>query len=839
MNTEIVQSIWPNKGKYRGLSADEAKAASIRFGYNVRPKSKERTAWRRLGGVFSEPMMLLILATAAVYYFIGEQIEAMIFLLSVVPIGLMQYFQETRADETLAALDRMVVEQCKAWRNKKLVTLEVKDLVPGDLVYLTAGDKTPADGYLLSSVGLMIDESMLTGESVPVVKSALPGLLEKIAAEHILYQGTMVAQGEGEMLVEATGSHTAYGRLGAMLGKISRQKTPLQKKIGHLVRLVALVAVFFAIAAGLFLSIISGWKEGILGGLTLAMSFIPEEFPVVFSVFLVMGVWRMAKNNALAREMAAVETLGSASVICTDKTGTLTEGRMSLEKIYFRGKVFLAEEAASQSGELFEITQNAVLSLERVAVDPIEVELQAFARRAGLEIGEIFDEHELVRDSSFNSRTKTVSHIWRHKKTDFCAQYSVGAPEAIINASTLPLAERAEATRVYEEMAAAGLRVIALGQKKCPCESEIVLNDLEFVGLLAMRDPVREGVREAIALCQQAGIRVMMITGDNKLTAHSVAETLGLNHEHQIISGEELDKMSPEAMREAVRRHNIFARVRPEHKLAIVEALQKNGESVAMTGDGVNDAPALKKADVGVVMGKRGTEVARAAADVILLDDNFSTIVRAVREGRRIYRNLQQAFAFLFSFHLPIVGLAFFPLFFGQSLIFVPIQIIFLELFCDPASVLGFERERAPRDLMKEPPRPAKEPLINPKLWKQILIRGLAILGVALGFYVWFGMRLGDFALGRTAAFAALVISQIAAVFLSREWQQVRRNGVLTLISFLTLVALALIMFLPFLRGLFNLAPISLATFGWLFAYSFVIVGSISFLTRKIFSKTA
>jgi Ca2+-transporting ATPase len=770
-----------------------------------------------------------------VYFFIGEKIEGTIFFLSVIPIGLMGYFQERRTDRAVAELDKVLQETCKVFRDKKLITIDVEDLTRGDLVYLAAGDKIPADGYILSGNGIMIDESILTGESASISKIPIPDGAESMTDAFKLFQGTLVTQGSAEFLVIFTGAETEYNRLGALLEKIEKEKTPLQKKIAKLIRGIAFVAVLVAVSVGVLHSFRQGLKDGVLGGLTMGMSLIPEEFPIVFSVFLIMGVWRLSRKNALAREMAMVETLGSATVICTDKTGTLTEGRLSMVKVLYDGKIFEIKKHAEEN-VFAPLIYQAVLALERIASDALEVETQKYAEKLGLDLDEYFNRYDLIKDGSFDARTKMVHHIWRDKSNGKILQYTVGAPEFVIEACAMPPEVKKSTLKIYEDMAAEGLRVIAVATAPSAERAEINLNGMDFVGLLAMSDPPRARVSEAMRMCQEAGIRVMMITGDNKLTAHSIAEQIGLAHNDKILSGDELARLSPSALSQAVKEHDIFARIHPEQKYLIVDALQQNGEVVAMTGDGVNDAPALKKADIGIAMGLKGTEVARAAAGMILLDDNFFTIARAVKEGRKIYRNMQQAFAFLLTFHLPIVFVAIFPLFFGEPLIFLPIHIIFLELICDPVSVLGFEKEKAPRDMMRVPPRPAKEQLIPIALWGNVLVRALAITILSLGFYWYFSRVLGNAPLGRAMTFVTLIISQAFVIIFTRERFQIRKNFLLTAISVATLFAAAAICFVPLLNNLFRLSTMTPVAFLISFGASFAVMG-IVVLAGKIFSR--
>jgi Ca2+-transporting ATPase len=827
MEISGINAIIKQGRDYKGLSSAQAADGLIMYGPNSRPWKTKRHWWRRLYDILSEPMMLLISATAVVYYFIGERVEAIIFCLSIVPIGLMNYFQQRRTDRALYELSKMIEEFCMVYRDGKLATSAVVNLVPADLVHLVAGDKIPADGYLLSGDGLMIDESMLTGESSPVVKKPAAGNPEADNKSK-LFQGTLVTSGEGEFFVVHTGLSTEYGRIGSLLEKITKQQTPLQNKIRRLIRGVAVFAIFAAVMVGILLSFGRGVKDGILGGLTMAMSLIPEEFPIVFSVFLIIGVWRLAQKNALVRQMTTVETLGSATVICTDKTGTLTEGRMSFDRAYYQGEFFDTRAKQSQN-TMKELAEIAILSFEHVASDPLETEVQRYAKSIGLDVEKIFSANELITDTSFDAETKMVHHLWQSKTGGGYCQYSAGAPESIIRISAMPDSAKEKINAVNSDLAGQGYRVIGLGKKNFSVAGKIDPAGIEFIGLLAMSDPPREKVASAIKMCQEAGIRVIMITGDNKLTAHSVAERIGLKHGDNILNSEDIAKMSPAALKNAVANCNIFARVRPEDKYQIVEALRANGEVVAMTGDGVNDSLALKKADIGIAMGQKGTEVAREAADMVLLDDNFFTIIRAVKEGRKIYGNLQQSFVFLLSFHIPIVGLAILPLFFGEPLIFLPVHVIFLELICDPASVIGFEKEKAPRNVMSVPPRPADEPLIPVALWGKVAIQAFAIFAISFGFYVYFARVIGDFALGRTLAFVALVISQTMLIFLTREWYQIRNNLTLTGIGFAVWLALSLIVFVPALSAFFHLAPVSPALYGFVYLVSFAATGFAAF----------
>jgi len=805
-----MSAIFSNHKQYLGLTASEANKRLDLYGPNSRPAPAKTHWYKRLLVIISEPMILLLLSASAIYFFIGDKIETIILLISIIPILVIEFVHGQKTDTAVSALDKVLVQFASVYRDHTVVKLEVANIVPGDLVYLTAGDKIPADGIIINSPGLMVDESILTGESVSAPKQEAINEKEN-NADTLLQQGTLVTQGEAKMLVTTTGIKTAYGRLGELLKNIDEQSTPLQKKIRRLITSIAIIAGVVAFTIGIIMGLRIGWANGILSAITMAMSLIPEEFPIVFNVFLIMGVWRMTHKNALVRKMAMVEILGSTTVICTDKTGTLTTGKMLLQKIFYKDQLIEADDLLKKSSTIIEPVTAALLALEQIAIDPMEIEVQRFAKQIHINLENLYQSHELIEDRTFESKTKMVHHLWQDKAGNL-RQYSAGAPENIINNSLISDKERARLKVAYESMAAQGYRVIAIATKLLKDNEQIGIDNLEFQALFALYDPPRDGVKEAIQLCQKAGIRIIMITGDNKLTAHNIAEQIGLKHNEELIGETELKNLSPAALEQMVKTHDIFARIKPEEKYLLVEALQKNGEIVAMTGDGVNDAPALKKADIGIAMGERGTEVARAAAGIILTDDNFASIANAVKDGRKIYDNLRQAFVFLLTFHIPIVVLAFFPLFWGDTLIFHPIHIIFLELFCDPAAVLGFEHEKARHNLMNEPPRPSNAPLINRAMIWQIIIQGLGIAVISCGFYIYWSFYQNDIALGRTTAFVSLVFGQILIIFFSREWEQIKSNSLLLIIGLATITAIILIIEIKQLTGIFQFSHLSQST---------------------------
>jgi Ca2+-transporting ATPase len=833
MDIQQLKHIVLERYSYQGLTATEVEERHKQHGFNIRQTTKHTTWLKRLLGIIGEPMMILLFITTVIYFIIGSTWEAFPLLFSLIPIIIMEFLQEQRTDQAIRVLDNMIVEYAEVYRDRELQKVEIKELVPGDLVYITAGDKVPADGYFLRSPGALVDESILTGESAPVAKLELPNNLQHSLEEYKLNQGTLVVQGEGYMLVVAIGADTAYGKLGSLLEGIKQVDTPLQRKIEHLVKLLAIVAVGIALMIGVILTFKYGFIKGLLGSLTIAIAIIPEEFPIVFSVFLIMGVWRMSKQKALVRHMAMIETLGSATVICSDKTGTLTQGSLTLEKIFYKGQVLELRHFSQRREEFKEVIESSLLALEQVAVDPIELEVQRFARQVGISVTQFFKERILVKDSSFDAQTKTVSHRWQDPQSRVITEYIAGAPEFIIEHCDFDESEKKQLEEQYRTLAHGGYRVIGIAKQTCDTK-DCIGEKVQFVALLVMSDPPREEVKPAIQLCLKAGIRIIMITGDNQWTALHVAEHVGLPIKGRAVSGTELEHTTSKELAKLVKHSTIFYRVRPEQKYALVEALQAQGEVVAMTGDGVNDAPALKKANIGVAMGEKGTEVARAAAGIVLMDDNFVTIVTTVKEGRKIYDNLRQAFVFLFSFHLPIIGLSIIPLLLGQELFFLPIHIIFLELFCDPAAVIGFERDEAAKGVMSKPPRLVTEPLVNPQVWWQIILQALGIMGVSFAFYYYYAIVWGELALGRTAAFSALLLTQLWLILLTREWQQVKKNKFLLTIIGMSFVVLSAILFIAPVRELFHFVPLTPLLYGWLILLSGISMGIVSLLVRLI-----
>jgi Ca2+-transporting ATPase len=632
-------------GDYTGLSTEEVKRLHDQYGKNELVPEKKETFFSKAVQVLKEPMFLLLFGTALIYFLLGEPRDGLIMIGFVVFMSGINLFQEWRTDRTLQALKDLSSPQIRVIRNSELSTIDSRDLTVGDLVLLEEGDKIPADGRVLELFDLAVDESTLTGESEVVWKKPILTDAEKDShwRKDLCYAGTMVTQGSAIVQITQIGSGTEYGKIGQDISAIPDRPTPLEKQVRKVVKVTGLIGLgmfllVFLITYQHSLNII----KSILDGITLAMAMIPEEFPVILTVFLAMGAWRLARKQSLIRHIPSVETLGAITVLCVDKTGTLTKNQMTVQD------QFCFKNHANR-----DLLYWAGLGCETEPYDPMEKAILAAAEAEGIQRDELFSK-PMIFEYPFSSETKMMGHVWKLNGDSVLA--AKGSPESILPLCNLNQTEFQAVQHEQERMAARGFRVIAIAKRlSMPgFPSQLNENNLELVGLIGLADPPREAVPEAIKVCNRAGVRVVMITGDNGITAKSIAGKIGIQNPENVITGQELDHLTDEELKQRVRNTNIFARVIPRHKMRIVKALQENGETVAMTGDGVNDAPALKISDIGIAMGKRGTGVAKEAADMILLDDNFTTIVDTIKDGRRIYDNIKKAIGYVFVIHIPI-----------------------------------------------------------------------------------------------------------------------------------------------------------------------------------------
>jgi Ca2+-transporting ATPase len=748
-------SISPDIGMTRpagasGLSGAEATARLARDGPNRVVPEPRSARLRRWLGPLADPMVLLLLVAAPTYALIGEKSDAIVATVALVPVVAVGWLLESRAERTLDRLRRLTAPTAAVVRDGRDQVVAAEDLVVGDIVRLHEGGVVPADGDVVELTQLLVDESALTGESLPAAKAIAD------ADDGRVWAGTTVLSGRAVVRVTATGLATRYGRIGALVASLRPPATPLQRALATLVRALAIVAaVFCAAVIGAELARGGGWGQALIAGVSLAMAAIPEEFSVVYTLYLAMGAWRLTQQRALVRRLPSVETLGSTTVICTDKTGTLTDGRLAVDRLWAVDRDPTADTT---------LLEAAVLACEPQPFDPLDVAIVAAARDHGVDV-ESVHAGELVADWPFDPVDKYLTHVWRDRSGARTAA-AKGSIEGVLAHVEASPGARAGALAAHQRLAGQGMRIIAVAAGAAPAATDDRAAQeagLRLVGLIGFSDPLRAGVADALESCRRAGVRVIMITGDHPATAHAVAEALDLPHEHDgvdvIATGDDLDAAGAARLDDLAATANVFARTRPDQKHLLVESLRRRGEVVAMTGDGVNDAPALREADIGVAMGARGTDVARESASLVLLDDNFATIVAAVRDGRRIFDNLTHAFAYLIAFHPPLLlGALVIPLL-GRPLLLLPIHLVVLELLLHPIVSLVFQADPADRDVMERPPRPVGDALRLRSLWRPYAVGGTLAAGV-LGCY------LGALHVGWTAeaarafGFAVLLASQ-------------------------------------------------------------------------------
>jgi len=810
-----------------GLREEEARTRLVQEGPNELPAKQARNLLFIVLEVVREPMFLMLVAAGAVYLLMGELIDALMLLGFVFVVMGITIVQERRTEHALEALRDLSSPRALVIREGERRRIAGREVVRGDLVVLAEGDRVPADGLLRRALHLSADESLLTGESVPVRKlaSVEAGALDRPGGDDLpsVFSGTLVTAGQGIVEVMATGLLAELGKIGKALEQLKPEPTMLQKETRRVVRVLALaglaaclvVVVAFAFTRG---GGADAWKQGVLAGIALAMAILPEEFPVVLTVFLALGAWRLSRSQVLTRRMPAVEMLGAATVLCVDKTGTLTQNQMTLRQLATAGAtVDLAHLDGQLPEELHGLLEYAILASKRDPFDPMERALV----KAGDELVKA-TEHlhplwSLAREYPLTPGLLAVSHAWRTGIEDDAVVATKGAPEAIADLCHLTPEQRATLARDVTSLASQGLRVLGVAQGKTrlaalPAEPREL--SLELVGLLGFEDPLRPTVPGAVAECQAAGVRVVMITGDYPATAQSIARQAGLAHCESVLTGPELESLSEEDLARRVSEVHVFARVVPSQKLRIVNALKANNEVVAMTGDGVNDAPALKAAHIGIAMGGRGTDVAREAAALVLLDDDFSSIVAAIRLGRRIFDNIKKAIVFIVAVHVPIAGLSILPVFFADwPLILLPIHIVFLELIIDPSCSLIFEAEQAEADVMTRPPRRHDERLFSRETLGIALLQGLSMLAVCLGVFL-LARKGHPPEAARALAFATLVIAFLVVILVDRSWTRSAvsmlrvPNPALRWVLFGASGFLALALLAPFAQRLFRFAPL-------------------------------
>jgi Ca2+-transporting ATPase len=848
----------------KGLSAEEAQRRLKEYGPNELVREKKKSSLALFLSQFTNFLVVIIIIAGLISAYLGDYVESIAILAIVLMAGVLGFVQEYRAEKALEALKALSAPTARVIRDGKEVVVQARDIVPGDTVSLYAGDKVPADGRLIEAINLRVDEAILTGESVPVEKKTEPIPQENVPISeryNLVFSGTVVVNGRGLMVVTATGMNTEFGKIAHMLGEVKERKTPLQANLDRTSKLIGTFALILcALISGVGIARGYDVLEMFVWGVALAVAIIPEALPAVVTISLALGIRRMVKRQALIRKLHAVETLGCVTYICSDKTGTLTKNEMTVQKVWvirnlievsgvgydpkgdfkLDGKPFPKDEAHLQmlikaavlcnDSELFYSEED---KRWKIKGDPTEGALVVLAKKAGLDKKELESLHPRIDEIPFDSERKmmTTVHSLDDEKLLICSK---GAPEVILNKCAhilydgriqeLTQAERLEVLEAAQSMAKSALRVIGVAYcivAKSSYSASSAESELIFLGLLGLIDPPRDEAKPAIQTCKTAGIKPVMITGDHKITAEAVARELGILTHGEVISGAELEAMSDEELEKRVERIEVYARVNPESKLRIVKALQKRGHVVAMTGDGVNDAPALKQADIGVAMGITGTEVAKEASDMVLLDDNFATIVAAVEEGRTIYANIRKYLVYLLTGNTgTVVGLTS-ALVAGLPVPLSAVQILFINLLMDGAPAVALSVEPPEPEVMKKPPRDPKESIFNRYALTFIPLMGLWIGLCALFLFI-YQLKTANLAKAMTVFFAGIICMRLANALNCRsEEASLFKLGlftnkwlILALISSLTFMLLA--MYVPFLSKVFNTVPLSFTD--WLMA---------------------
>jgi Ca2+-transporting ATPase len=810
---------------FNGLSEEQVRLKLDKDGFNELPSSKPKGIIQIALGVVKEPMFLLLVACGTLYLILGDVQEGLMLLGFVFVIMGIEFYQEKKTEKALDALKDLASPRALVIREGIEKRIPGKGVVTDDIIVLQEGDRVPADALVLSCTNLLADESLLTGESVPVrkreTKDGDSGFTPGGDDIPCVYSGSMIVQGNGIVKVTATGMRTEIGKIGKALESVKEEPTKLKKETGVLVKRLAIVGISLCALVIIVYTLTRGdLLNGFLAGITLAMAMLPEEFPVVLTVFLALGAWRMSKKNVLTRKPAAIETLGSATVLCTDKTGTLTQNKMTVTRL-FNGHDFYTVIANTAFPESFhEIIEYGILSSQVNPFDPMEKAITGIGDKFLQNTEHIHSDWLMEKEYPLSQEMLAMSRVFSSTGTKGKVIAAKGAPEAIFDLSHLDANTKSKYEKAVAEMASGGLRVLGVAKAIVnPGNLPVIQHDFDFevVGLIGLSDPIRENVPDAVKECHKAGIRVIMITGDYPVTAMNIAKDIGLKNPGLCITGSELWKISEEELCGKIKTVNVFARVVPEQKLKIVNALKKNNEIVAMTGDGVNDAPALKTANIGIAMGEKGTDVAREASSLVLMDDNFASIVGAVRMGRRIFDNLQKALGYIFAIHVPIAGLSLIPVLFGDMpLILWPVHIVFLELIIDPTCSIIFEAEKEEKNVMARPPKDINEPFFGSKKILLSCTQGIGILVMTLLVY-FIGLKTGYSEKAvRTLTFVTLISSNIAIIISNRSWTAnfikiiLTPNVTVKWVVGGAILFMILILNIPFLLNLFQFERIGL-----------------------------
>lgn len=774
--------------------------------YNELPTAKSKNIGQIALEVFKEPMFILLLVCSSIYLLLGDYTEGIMLSASILIIIFITFYQYQKTERAIESLRQLSSPKAMVIRNGEMVKIPGREIVIGDIVLINEGDRIPADGILIHGTNLSVDESMLTGESIPVTKDTLA-----YEGSSQVFSGTLVVQGSGKLEVTAIGIHTEFGKIGKSLQQIVQDPTRLQKEMKILIRNLFIIGGFLSVLVVFAFYLTRGdFIASLLSGLASAMAILPEEFPVVLTIFLAIGAWRLSQQNVLTRKPSAIETLGSATVLCSDKTGTITQNNMVLSTLIKEHFIIEKNEFEENIENIEELIFTAILASPTESIDPMERAIYAVNKSLPSNQSPSFT---LLKQYPLSKDLFAMTRVLEDENGQLYIG-TKGAPEAVLELCHISDEEKIHLLSKVKMLAKRGQRILGVAKGKVenrefPASQKDF--SFEFMGFLGFEDPIRPEVPEAIKQCYSAGIKVIMITGDYPETAKNIGKQAGLNEQDEILTGHDLKNLSESELKEKIKHVNIFARIIPEQKLQIIKALKANGEVVAMTGDGVNDAPALKAADIGISMGGKGTDVARESSSLVLLDDNFSSIVMAIKSGRRIFDNLQKAMGYIIAIHIPIIGLALLPAFFpALPILLMPLHIVFMELIIDPVCSIAFESEKEEIGVMKRPPRDPNMDFFGLKqIFKSSLV-GLILLAMVLTVY-FFSMQEGHTEGEiRAIAFTSLIIGNI---FLILTTLSKTRNAIdvlfednisLKIILFIASTMMFLLISVPYLRELFS-----------------------------------
>lgn len=794
------------------LTKSEAERRLLSEGLNLLLSAKPRNYFQLFIGVLREPMLNLLVSAGVINLIVSEILDVSILMFMVFMVVGISLYQERRTEQALIALRDLSSPRALVVRDGTETRIAGRDVVRGDLVIFSEEDRVPADGRLISASHLNVDESMLTGESLSVLK--------KLGDP--VYSGTLIVKGYGRAIIDSTGAKSELGKIGTTLQSIEIERTHFQKEVDRIVRFVYVAAIVVALAVAIIYGQTRGnWPEGALAGIAVSMALIPEEYPVILTLFLAIGAWRMSQKRVITRRVPVIEALGAATVICVDKTGTLTMNQMAVQEINVNGELHVLSDDAIPD-KYREIVQSALLASPIDLFDPMDKAFHAITAHE--------ENWELIREYPISDKLLAISHVWKSPTKESFVVAAKGAPEAIANICNLDDKKVQAIIKDVDDATGRGFRILGVAKEKFDPQSELPDSphgfEFKFLGLVYLHDPVRPGVPEAVADCVRAGVRTIMITGYYPGTALSIAKEVGINYQGGVITGLELGKLSDTKLAERIQSVSIFARMVPDQKLRLIRALKLNGEVVAMTGDGVNDAPTLRAADIGIAMGGRGADVARETAALVITDDDFSSIAGGIRKGRGIFANLQNAMSYVIAVHVPIFGVALIPVLVADwPLVLLPAQIAFLELIIDPACSVVFESEEIDSKIMNQKPRSVNEKIFSRQILRISIAQGFGVLVAVFSMYFWGLISEKSDDQIRTLSFATLMLGNVALILVNRSHHlsifQTFRQRTNKTIKWMLVGAIGILVLLvnvPLFREAFNLSH-SNAT-EWLLVFS-------------------